>query len=135
VARPRESVKKRVVAVLSGLKKKKLPATVTSLVVAGKHYPLLPLEKKLEIFLGYWKSVDDFTEALRGAVRLRNAKARDARDFLDDLELAIVYALGRKNPKLRDFGIKPQKQRRRLTAKEKVRANAKRKATRARNRG
>jgi hypothetical protein len=134
MARPRESVKKRLVAMISGLKRKKLPKKVKVLEIASEPHPLPRLLRELETSLKHWTDVDDLAQALRDAVRVRNKTAAELLNFLDDLDLSIVVALGRKNPKLRDFGIKPEKERRRLTTEEQARANAKRKATRARNR-
>ncbi|HZU95478.1 MAG TPA: hypothetical protein VFF73_02140 [Planctomycetota bacterium] len=116
-------------AIRAGLKTG-LPAGTTSLTVGNVSYSIPDLDKALATEEAYYDNASAAHVASQAAVRERDARVGTARALVDDFKSAIRGLLGTQNETLLQFGVKPKKAARKLTADEKALAAARNRATR-----
>jgi hypothetical protein len=115
---------------VEGMETVLLPGT-TTLRVDQKDVPVADIVTELKGYSSQCKAVDDARQGVAVALQTRRTIQPKARARLAVLKDALFVALGRMNPKLAKFGVKPAKERAPLTTDKKVIASAKAKATRA----
>jgi len=90
-----------------------LPKGLKSLKVGDKVYTIDELDQTLAGFEGKFLAAADAHSELTKLVNDRDAVAPPSRELLADFKAAMVHLLGRKNPLLLKFGLKPEREARR----------------------
>ena len=107
-----------------------LPSGTQAFPVGAVFQTVPAIIQTLTTFAGDWTAADDSGLKHHADVLRRDGNAPAARSFVNELKLAIFTLMGSTNPDLVKFGLKPKKERRKLTGEERVRVTAKAKATR-----
>ncbi len=102
-----------------------------SLPVEGSSMGQPAILSQLETFLTVITEAEDARATLASKVAAKKAQMPAIAKFLSDLESSLKQTLGSGNPELQDFGIKPPKAKKRLTAQQKAVSTANAKATKA----
>src|SRR4051812_5950570 len=84
-----------------------LPKGVKSLKVGDRVFTIAQLDALLADYEKKFLAAADAHAMLTALVGERDAAATPTRDLLADLKAALVHTLGRKNPLLLKFGMKP----------------------------
>jgi hypothetical protein len=126
----KDKLGKQLTEMINGLKTVPLPRATRSIVMGEVSYKVPTLMKMLEGFAALWAEAEQKALDFHAATRRRNDRSDAARDFLGELRHAVASLLGRTNHQLVHFGIPPKKERKKLTAEERVQANAKMRSTR-----
>ncbi|MEZ0227822.1 MAG: hypothetical protein ACAI25_04300 [Planctomycetota bacterium] len=108
-----------------------VPAGVTSIVVGGVSYQIADLVKLAETLIKPWKDVRAARAVIRQAMDDRPEELAQLKTFLADLNYSVATIVGRDSEELRQFGFRPKRRRKDLSAEEKAEAAAKAKLTRA----
>ncbi|MEZ0230701.1 MAG: hypothetical protein ACAI25_18915 [Planctomycetota bacterium] len=125
---PRDELGTLIANILAGLKTS-VPKELKSIMVGNEVVSVQTLTKVVQEHDDLWQKAEDLGAEFHAAVQARDANVPSVRDYMTDVKLAIIAALGGRNPELLKFGIQPRKDRRKLTGEERARANAKRRAT------
>jgi hypothetical protein len=120
---------------INGLKTVPLPRAARSVVMGEAAYTVPVLLKKLEAFAALWAEAHQKGLDFHAATTKRNERTDEVHALLGELRSAIGSIFGRTNTQLVHFGIRPAKERRKLTAEERAVANAKARSTRKQRHG
>jgi hypothetical protein len=130
-----ENLGKQLTEMINGLKTVPLPRAARSVVMGEAAYSVPLLLKKLEAFAALWAVAHQKGLDFHAATTKRNERADEVQAFLGELRPAIGSLYGRTNQQLVHFGIRPAKERKKLTAEERAVANAKARSTREHRNG
>jgi len=113
--------------------RKHLPAGTHTLRFAGETQKVDDLVGQLEGYAAWWTAADAAQEAAHKAVHERDDVAPPAKALHDGLKRALKSLFGPRSDELKNFGVEPEKERQKLSGEERAAANAKARATRAKN--
>jgi hypothetical protein len=129
MARKEETLGEEMKNLLTGLQTA-LPSGTQAFPVGSVVQTVPAIIQTLQTFVGDWTAADDSGVKHHADVLRRDGNAPAARSFVNELKLAVFTVMGSTNPALVNFGLKPKKERQKLTGDQRVRATAKAKATR-----
>jgi hypothetical protein len=102
----------------------------SSIPIAGGAVPKAEMVRRLAEGVAYFDDIDAQLLALRLARGKLLSAATDLQELHTVWKASLAVSLGRKNPQLTQFGLKPQAARRALTSEERVVRAAKARQTR-----
>jgi hypothetical protein len=107
-----------------------LPPSAQEVILGGKKMPLTELHRQLEEMENQLKAVHLAQSQHHWAVVARREAMPRFHALYEDAVLFVRHLFGRESTQLQDFGIKPHRPRRQLSAEAKAIARAKAAATR-----